>query len=79
MKKIVLLTATLLTVVGASAQESVDTLKAQKLKEVVVKAVRAPENAPFAVANIKKSDLQNFSKTGLELLNELARTPGILT
>ena len=78
MKKIVLLTATLLTVVGASAQESVDTLKAQKLKEVVVKAVRAPENAPFAVANIKKSDLQNFSKTGLELPYLLARIPGIL-
>lgn len=78
MKKIVLLTATLLTVVGASAQESVDTLKAQKLKEVVVEAVRAPENAPFAVANIKKSDLQNFSKTGLELPYLLARIPGIL-
>ena len=67
MKKIVLLTAALACAAGANAQENFDTLKAQKLNEVVVKAVRAPENAPFAVANIKRSDLQSFSKSGLEL------------
>ena len=78
MKKIVLLTAALACAAGANAQENFDTLKAQKLNEVVVKAVRAPENAPFAVANIKRSDLQSFSKSGLELPYLLARTPGVL-
>lgn len=78
MKKIVLLTAALASVAGVSAQETVDTLKAQNLHEVVVKAVRAQENAPFAVANIGSANLQRFSKTGLELPYLLARTPGIL-
>lgn len=37
----------------AQAQTTLDTLKVQNLHEVVVKGVRAPKNAPFAVANIK--------------------------
>ncbi|MCI6209427.1 MAG: TonB-dependent receptor [Prevotella sp.] len=60
------------------AQQTIDTMKVQQVSEVVVKAVRASKNAPFAVANIKKSELQNFSRTGKELPFLFARTPGVL-
>ncbi|MDY5947065.1 MAG: TonB-dependent receptor [Prevotella sp.] len=60
------------------AQQTIDTMKVQQISEVVVKAVRASKNAPFAVANIKKSELQNFSRTGKELPFLFARTPGVL-
>ena len=62
----------------AMAQQTIDTMKVQQISEVVVKAVRASKNAPFAVANIKKSELQNFSRTGKELPFLFARTPGVL-
>ncbi len=62
----------------AMAQAKLDTTKVNKLDEVVVKGVRAMKNAPFAVANIKKSELQNFSKSGKELPFLLQQTPGVL-
>ena len=62
----------------AVAQEAVDTAKVQQIQEVVVKAVRASKNAPFAVANINKQELQSFSRTGKELPFLLSRTPGVL-
>ena len=62
----------------ALAAEKVDTVNVHQLSEVVVKAVRAQKNAPFAVANIKKSELQNFATTGQELPFLFSRTPGIL-
>ena len=62
----------------AMAQQTIDTMKVQQISEVVVKAVRASKNAPFAVANIKKSELQKFSRTGKELPFLFARTPGVL-
>ena len=62
----------------AQAQEKLDTTKVQNISEVVVKAVRAPKNAPFAVANIKKQDLQQFATTGRELPFLFSRTPGVL-
>ena len=58
----------------AMAQQDIDTVKVQQVDEVVVKAVRASKNAPFAVANIKKTDLQAFSRTGKELPFLFART-----
>ena len=63
---------------AALAQTRLDTAKVQNLNEVVVKGVRATKDAPYAVANIKKSELQQFSRTGLELPFLLSRTPGIL-
>ena len=54
-----------------------DSIRSEKLQEVVVKGVRAPKNAPFAVANIKKTELNNFSKSGRELPFLFANTPGI--
>ena len=78
MKKIVLFSATLISVAGANAQTHLDTTKIHQLEDVVVKGVRAQENAPFAMADFKKSDLQNFSKSGKELPFLFANTPGIL-
>ena len=63
---------------AASAQAKLDTTEVQNISEVVVKAVRAPKTAPFAVANIKKQELQQFAKTGRELPFLFSRTPGVL-
>ena len=60
------------------AQATIDTVKVHQLNEIVVKGVRAAKEAPYAVANIKKSELQQFSRTGKELPFLLSRTPGIL-
>ena len=62
----------------AMAQQESDSVKVQQIDEVVVKAVRASKNAPFAVANIKKQELHDFSGTGRELPFLFARTPGVL-
>ena len=62
----------------AQAQTTLDTLKVQNLHEVVVKGVRAPKNAPFAVANIKSSELQKFATSGKEMPFLFSRTPGVL-
>ncbi|MBR2101370.1 MAG: TonB-dependent receptor [Prevotella sp.] len=55
-----------------------DTLRLEKLQEVVVKGVWAPKHAPFAVANMKKKELEDFSKTGRELPFLFSQTPGVL-
>ncbi|MBO4536186.1 MAG: TonB-dependent receptor plug domain-containing protein, partial [Bacteroidales bacterium] len=41
-------------------------------------AVRASKDAPFAVANIRRAELQDFSSSGRELPLLFARTPGVL-
>ena len=64
---------------NALAQKDVDTVKVRQLNEVVVKAVRAQKNAPFAVANIEKPELKDFSATGRELPYLFSRTPGIIS
>ena len=62
----------------ATAQNAIDTVKVQQVAEVVVKGVRATKNAPFAVANINKSELKNFSTSGKELPFLFSRTPGVV-
>ncbi len=64
--------------VPAAAQAPQDSLQVEQLQEVVVSAVRASKNAPYAVANISRRELQDFSATGVELPMLFARTPGIL-
>ena len=59
--------------------EAPDSLRMEQLQEVVVKGVWASKDAPFAVANIKKQELQQFSTTGKELPFLFAQTPGILS
>src|SRR3712207_1231452 len=63
---------------AAHAQGQNDSLRLEQLSEVVVKGVRVEKNSPFAVANIGKQELRQFSKTGRELPFLMARTPGIL-
>lgn len=81
MKKFLVLTATVLNCMGMLAQNKAalyDSTEVEKLQEVVVVGVRAQKNAPFAVANIKKQDLQEFSKTGKELPFLFSMTPGVV-
>lgn len=61
------------------AQESVkDSVRVAELSEVVVKAVSAPKNAPFAVSKVTTRELQEFSTSGQELPYLFARTPGVV-
>ncbi len=55
-----------------------DTTAVEELHEVVVQGVRAQKNAPYAVANIQKKELQAFSTTGRELPMLFSQTPGVL-
>ena len=64
---------------GVYAQDvAEDSLRLEHMQEIVVSGVRVSPNAPFAVANIKKDELQQFATTGRELPILLARTPGII-
>ena len=64
----------------AVAQESAieDSLRLEHMQEVVVSGVRAQKDAPFAVTNIRRAELQEHSKTGRELPILLAKTPGVM-
>ena len=81
MKKIVLLAT--VTVLSASMEAQnraalYDSTQVERLSEVVVRGVRAQKNAPYAIANIKKKELSDHSKTGRELPFLFAQTPGVL-
>ena len=82
MKKTFQVTAAvaLLTMTNANlaAQEQTDSTRMEKLQEIVVSGVKAQKNAPYAIANFKKQELQEFSKTGRELPFLFAQTPGVL-
>lgn len=62
-----------------NAQSQPDTTKAEILNEAIVNGVRAQKNAPYAVANVNRKALQNFSGTGKELPFLLSTTPGVLS
>ena len=55
-----------------------DSTQVEQLQEVVVKGVRAQKNAPYAISNIKKQQLKEFSKTGKELPFLFSQTPGVM-
>ncbi len=81
MKRFFLGVAALVCAAGAEAQNKAalyDSTQVESLQEIVVKGVRAQKNAPFAVSNIKKKELNAFSKTGKELPFLFAQTPGVL-
>ena len=81
MKRVVLGMAALVCAAGANAQNKAalyDSTQVEALNEIVVKGVRTQKNAPFAVANIKKKELNAFSNTGKELPFLFSQTPGIL-
>ena len=66
------------SVSGQNKAALYDSTQVEQLQEVVVKGVRAQKNAPYAVANIKKQQLNEFSKTGKELPFLFSQTPGVL-
>ena len=65
----------------AAAQETAETdsLQVEYLQQVVVSSVRASKDAPFAVSNLSRRELQDFSNTGRELPLLFSKTPGILS
>ena len=63
---------------GQNTAALYDSTQVEALQEVVVKGVRAQKNAPYAIANIKKVELNEFSKTGKELPFLFSQTPGVL-
>ena len=81
MKRIFLSIAALIFAANVNAQNEnvIDTTNLQMLEEVVVSGVKVQKNAPFAVTNIKKNELSEFSKTGQELPFLFAKTPGIIS
>ena len=81
MKRLFLGLAALVCVAGMKGQNVAalyDSTQVEALQEVVVKGVRAQKNAPYAIANIKKVELNEFSKTGKELPFLFSQTPGVL-
>ena len=81
MKKKIVMAALLgmsVMAVNAANEADGDSLRMEQLQEVVVKGVWVQKNAPLAVANIKKDELQKFSKTGKELPFLFSQTPGVL-
>jgi hypothetical protein len=74
--------AALVSAVSMNAQGNkaalYDSTQVEALQEVVVKGVRAQKNAPYAIANIKKQQLDEFSKTGKELPMLFSQTPGVM-
>ncbi len=81
MKKLSLGIAALLIAANVNGQNNDmanDTTKFEMLNEVIVSSVRVQKDAPFAVTNIKKAELNDFSKTGQELPFLFAKTPGII-
>lgn len=56
-----------------------DSIQVEELRELVVKAVSAPKDAPFAVSRIGKIELQEFSTGAQELPYLFSRTPGVMS
>lgn len=79
MKQLFVLAATALTLSqGVQAQTPADSTRLVDLSEAVVKSVKAQKNAPYAVSNISKQQLEQFSTSGQELPFLFARTPGVV-
>jgi len=62
-----------------AAQEPADSLWMEEIQESVVRAVRGHDQAPFSISKLGRSELAEFSRSGRELPNLLARTPGVLS
>ena len=82
MKRIFICIAALLFAANVNAQNEnilFDTTNIQMLEEVIVSGVRVQKKAPYAVAEIKKDELNEFSSTGQELPFLFSKTPGIIS
>ena len=63
---------------GQSKKVTIDTTQFELLNEVIISGVHVPKNAPFAISNINKEELGEFSKTGQELPFLFAKSPGVI-
>ena len=81
MKRIFLCIAAFLLAANVNAQNEIifDTTNYELLQEVVVSGVKVEKKAPFALTEIKKDELSDFSKTGQELPFLFSKTPGIIS
>ena len=79
MKRFFIGIAALFVAANVNAQNEIDTTHFEMLNEVVVSGVKVQKNAPFAVTNIQKNDLNEFSNTGQELPFLFSKTAGILS
>ena len=81
MKRIFICIAAFLFAANVNAQNEnvIDTTNLQMLEEVVVSGVKVEKKAPFAVTEIKKNELEEFSNTGKELPFLFSKTPGIIS
>ena len=62
-----------------NAQALTDTTRTEALEASVVQAVMAPKDAPFAISNVGRKSLEDFSRTGKEIPFLLSSTPGVLS
>lgn len=60
------------------AEAAPDSMQMEALNEVVVSAVKASANAPFAVSNVDAKQLHEFARTGQELPMLLQMTPSVI-
>ena len=82
MKRFVICIAVFFFAANVNAQNDkvvFDTTNYELLNEVVVSGVKVNKKAPFALTEIKRDELSDFSKTGQELPFLFARTPGIIS
>ncbi len=81
MKRIFLCIAAFMLAANVNAQNEIvfDTTNYEMLQEVVVSGVKVQKNAPFAVTDINKTELEEFSNTGKELPFLFSKTPGIIS
>ena len=81
MKRIFICIAAFLFAANVNAQNEIviDTTSYEMLQEVVVSGVRVKKNAPFAMTELDKNVLGDFSNTGKELPFLFAKTPGIIS
>ena len=68
-----------LTTLAANAQTSQDTTIVNHLEASVVQGVRVSKDAPFAVSNVNRKALSDFSSSGKEIPFLLSNTPGVLS
>ncbi len=77
MKKTLLSSLLAASVLSVAAQDN-DSIRMEQLQEVSVSAVKAPQDAPFAVTNVSRDELGTFSRSGQELPMLLMQTPSVV-
>ena len=82
MKKVFFLSLGLLAATSVTSghftEFETDSIKVEKLQEVVIDGIRARYNEPFAVTDIDRTELDDYSKSGRELPFLFSRTPGVI-